>query len=557
MTELLVYIFKTLVIQALFYLFYRWVLKNSAQHTHNRIYLLTSLLLSFVIPFIKLPSLSSRILSEQTEMINWLSEPVINTPQFLIVPDSGNELSIFNYLIPALIGTVTIFLLLRSTLYLLAIHKLKRTSEPICKRWFTIYKTSQKHPFSFFSNVFIPKTLFGTFAFRPVLMHECVHVRLLHSVDRLILDFLVSLFWFNPFIYLYRNALIEIHEFQADEAVIHKYKNPIAYQEILFSQLQTPEYSGMVSHFNFSMIKRRIVMMNKKQKKSGWIYGLTLPLTLTIVFAFSNKQISPIDRELNMIIGPLSPIHENLPEWFLPENEPSIFPLQLTEKVKVTSMFGNRKDSFNNKEQWHRGIDLATPVGNPVLATADGIVTEAKENGKWGYRVIIQHDDDFTTSYSHLSEIKVIEGQKVLKGDRIALSGNSGASTAPHLHYEVIKAGKPVDPKDYITNYKFLKVIDEVKVPVPEENQIPNKPQEPLRVPSPAGKPQDVIEIAPDIPQPEEIIEIKPAERAPKIIEESTVVDQKIKGNKNAVIVKAKEKQKDKQKNKVKQKVKE
>ena len=92
-------------------------------------------------------------------------------------------------------------------------------------------------------------------------------------------------------------------------------------------------------------------------------------------------------------------------------------------------------------------------MGTPVYATADGIIlkTESKETG-YGNRIIIKHDDQFESDYAHLSEFYVIENQQVKKGELIGLTGNSGASTLPHLHYEVRKNGKSVDPEEYLTS---------------------------------------------------------------------------------------------------------
>ncbi len=98
----------------------------------------------------------------------------------------------------------------------------------------------------------------------------------------------------------------------------------------------------------------------------------------------------------------------------------------------------------------HNGVDFTVPEGSRIFATADGTVTEAtRRSSTSGLTVTIDHGNGYQTRYGHLSEISVKKGQKVNRGDIIALSGNSGLSLAPHLHYEVIRDGKPVDPIDY------------------------------------------------------------------------------------------------------------
>jgi len=127
---------------------------------------------------------------------------------------------------------------------------------------------------------------------------------------------------------------------------------------------------------------------------------------------------------------------------------PDISPLK--GKTKVTSGYGQRVHPVLKKKILHRGIDFKAPLGTPIVATADGTVSFAKEEKLYGLKVVIQHDGQYKSLYAHLSEIKVKSGDKVKKGTVIGLVGNSGASTAPHLHYEVIKDDKAVNPSDYL-----------------------------------------------------------------------------------------------------------
>jgi murein DD-endopeptidase MepM/ murein hydrolase activator NlpD len=109
---------------------------------------------------------------------------------------------------------------------------------------------------------------------------------------------------------------------------------------------------------------------------------------------------------------------------------------------------------MDDEDSYHPGIDIAVAVGTPVLATASGKVSFAGEDSTYGLMVIIDHEDSLQTVYGHNSELLVEEGNDVLVGGRIALSGNTGVSTAPHLHYEIRDHGIPVNPLIYISNYE-------------------------------------------------------------------------------------------------------
>ena len=484
MNELIIYILKVLAIHGLLYLFYRLVLRNTGHHAFNRGFLLIALFAAFIIPLIEIPVPQPEHVSDEISVIMWFSEPAAGIEEFELVPVEGKNASNHWYLVPWLYALIALTLMARSVFYLSVLAKIKRRSEYIKKRWFKLFKISHDRPFSFFSNVFMPKSIFGTDAFDQILAHECEHVRQLHSIDRLIMDFVVSLFWFNPFIYLYRNALIEIHEFQADEVVLNRFKDPVGYQEILFSQLQTAQYSGLVSHFNFSMIKKRIVMMNKERKMSGWVYVLTIPVTLMVVFAFSSKEamepLNDVGDEIASMIGPESGLdwpdlnlsepqleassEPNEPKGVAQENVPEILPLKSTEKVRMTSGFGMRMHPIHKVRKPHKGMDFSCPMGTEVIATADGKITAVKmyKDG-YGKLIAISHGT-YQTRYAQLSEFKVKEGDMVKKGDVIGLSGSSGMSTAPHLHYEVLEGDKHVDPAKFIKDYNFKASIEAEQV---------------------------------------------------------------------------------------------
>ncbi|MFH2035064.1 MAG: M23 family metallopeptidase [Candidatus Zixiibacteriota bacterium] len=106
---------------------------------------------------------------------------------------------------------------------------------------------------------------------------------------------------------------------------------------------------------------------------------------------------------------------------------------------------------IDDEDEYHPGVDIAAAVGTPVLATASGKVAFAGEDSTYGLMIILDHDDSISTVYGHNSELLVEKGNDVLVGGRIALSGNTGISSAPHLHYEIRENNIPVNPLKYIS----------------------------------------------------------------------------------------------------------
>jgi murein DD-endopeptidase MepM/ murein hydrolase activator NlpD len=127
-------------------------------------------------------------------------------------------------------------------------------------------------------------------------------------------------------------------------------------------------------------------------------------------------------------------------------------PLGLPTKGRVTSWYGKRKDPLNGKSAHHSGIDFRGKKGDPVIATGEGKIVFAGSNGGFGKFVKIDHGNGYVTSFAHLHNYHVKKGDYVTRGQVIGLVGNSGRSTGPHLHYEILKKGKTVNPS------KFMKV---------------------------------------------------------------------------------------------------
>ncbi|AFV00698.1 M23 family metallopeptidase [Simiduia agarivorans] len=116
----------------------------------------------------------------------------------------------------------------------------------------------------------------------------------------------------------------------------------------------------------------------------------------------------------------------------------------------MSSRFGRRTDPFTGRVAWHSGVDFAGKMGSDIISVAAGVVTWASQRQGYGYLVEINHGNGFSTRYAHNSELKVKVGDIVKKGQVIALMGTSGRSTGPHVHFEVYKHGRAVDPAAYI-----------------------------------------------------------------------------------------------------------
>jgi len=133
-------------------------------------------------------------------------------------------------------------------------------------------------------------------------------------------------------------------------------------------------------------------------------------------------------------------------------NSVAFTPMGYPRLSSITSVFGYRSDPFDSENaEYHPGIDFKGAKGDPVHVTADGKVVFTGWKGGYGNCIIVQHKNDFQTLYGHLSHINVQDGQSVGTGDVIGKVGSTGRSTGTHLHYEVRKGGKPINPVKFLS----------------------------------------------------------------------------------------------------------
>ncbi|HRP97714.1 MAG TPA: M23 family metallopeptidase [Rhodocyclaceae bacterium] len=126
---------------------------------------------------------------------------------------------------------------------------------------------------------------------------------------------------------------------------------------------------------------------------------------------------------------------------------------QPVDGFSITSGFGNRSDPFTRRRAFHSGVDFPAPKGTPIHASAGGRVIFAGRRSQYGYTVEIDHGGGLATRYAHASKLLVKRGQVVMPGDQIALVGSTGRSTGPHLHFEILKDGRFVDPSVYLARF--------------------------------------------------------------------------------------------------------
>ena len=301
----LIYILKSAVCLSLFYLFYRLLLSKETFHRFNRIALLGILFLSLLIPFIEVTT------AHQTE----LSQTVLTVEQLLMMAEAMDpaevsvaqpeELSISWVQVLLLFYLVGIIFFACRNLYslsrlLLLIKSGKRERLKGGVRLIVLER--EVAPFSWMRYIVISRKDLEEDG-REILIHEMAHIQNRHSIDLLVADICIFFQWFNPGIWLLKQELQNIHEYEADETVINEGIDAKDYQLLLIKKAVGTRLYSMANSFNHSKLKKRITMM-LKEKSNPWArlkYLYVLPLAAIAVTAFARPEISEKMEEISAV----------------------------------------------------------------------------------------------------------------------------------------------------------------------------------------------------------------------------------------------------------------
>ena len=448
MEQIITYFIKVNLAIIILYSLYWLLIRNDKNFQVNRLYLLSALLFAFVLPFISVPVEYEALANiNQFQFVGDTLDYADFSNTAMLATDSSSTGFNLQILLSSIYLLVVVFLLFRFSIEIIRITKKILAYDKIKEGCFTIVVNKAfTSSFSFLHYIFVEKFP-GVNSL--VIEHEKVHARQLHTIDLFIIQISSALLWINPFMYLLKKELIAQHEFLADSGVLQNSKNQVDYMTQIFVQAYNSFNNSLVSKFNYSLTKKRLKMMKNIESKQKSVFKyLVLFIATGIIaglFAFTKSGNEDIANG-ELIAVPVLIKRIN--------NEPSIWPIE-KEMIERTTSYGMRVHPIFKYKKMHLGIDLCAERGTDIYATADGYVREVgytnypKNGYGYGNKIIIDHDKEYSTLYAHLLEYKVKKGDQVKKGDVIGYVGSTGLSTSPHLHYEVMKDGKNVDPADY------------------------------------------------------------------------------------------------------------
>ena len=382
-----IYLIKSSGLIALFYLAYHFMLRKETFFTSNRWFLLLGLFTSIVLPIV----VYTKIIWVKPTPVNydWSSLP-INT---IVDEDHTEEYFYLGLAIMYCIGTL--YLLTKFGFDFYSLNTVLKGKSIQQQADFKFIDTKENvAPFSYFNTIVYNSALYTTSELENIIEHEKVHSEQNHTVDVLISRLFCIVFWFNPFIWWYKKAILQNLEFIADNEATKKISDKKAYQFTLLKITTHENCVAITNHFYQSLIKKRIVMLNKNQSKkwNSWKYALVLPALIAFVLLFQIKTIAQekvSDKSAKELIKSdeksvqIYKVNKNTTDEELKEKSSN-----LKENYAIIATFSGIKRNSKNeltaiKVDLKKGKEMAEKIeikGNQAIKEF-GIIISKNENG--------------------------------------------------------------------------------------------------------------------------------------------------------------------------------
>lgn len=293
--------------------------------------------------------------------------------------------------------------------------------------------------------------------FRLVFAHELAHIRRRDCLRKLLITVCLCLYWWNPLVWLMVRLAGCDMELACDEAVLRTLGTDCrkAYALTLLDMAQRKqEAAPLCSGFARSSTEQRIRAVLRFRPIPGWVgicaaifFALSAGVLATQAASPAAPAPGPAPQEAPLRRAEAAPVREDIPITAAADTPAFVWPLEDADAA-VVNPFGVQEHPLLHTTSFHGGVDLAAEAGSSVLAAADGTVVSCENDEAYGYLLTLAHADGIQTRYGHLQEFLVQPGDTVAQGQVVALTGDTGWTTGPHLHLSVLRSGELVDPLD-------------------------------------------------------------------------------------------------------------
>lgn len=339
METVLLYFGKVILCSGVMFLYYKLSLKDKTFHHYNRFYLLSVMLISMLLPLVKVEDFTIEVSNDIYRLID--------TVQNFNNKNATHDYTYFRIIFSAL-GLVSFYFLGRFIYGIFRIHQLKGRFQKESFDGINFYHTNlSEAPFSYFKNLFWKNSIMlNSEVGKQILKHEMVHIEQKHSLDKILMEIITSVFWFNPFFHLIKKEISLIHEYLADKKAV-KQSDTKAFAQMLLASHFSGNQLPATSPFLSSNLKKRLKMLQKPKTKFGYARRIfALPVVFSVAFAYlvnaKNQEIKATNMEIEKAVSQIKKENRSVVK------KDTITPKSSENKVIVTPKVYNKAD--NNRE---------------------------------------------------------------------------------------------------------------------------------------------------------------------------------------------------------------
>lgn len=443
------YLIKMIIFSGVTFLYYRLSLKDKTFHHYNRFYLLSATVLSILLPFIKVDDFTVEVSNDLYLMMDRISN--FNTAKTIDHDD------IYFRIAFSVLGLVSLCFSVRLLYGILKIRQFKKTFPKESKKGISFYHTNlTEAPFSYFRSLFWKDTIvLNSEVGRQILKHEMVHIEQKHSYDKIFMETITALLWFNPFFHIIKKELSLIHEYLADKKAVRQSDTKAFAQMLLASHFSGTQWPA-ASPFLSSNLKKRLKMLQKPKTKFGYARRiLALPVVFTVAFAYlvnaKNQEIKATNRQIEKAVAQIGK-GEHI-------------------TIKNDTIVPDVKNSMPTPKVYKRSDN------DQRIADLSKKIQQKTEN----LQKIKPETDEY---YKNLEELGKLSGEL----GRIAISPNYLKSAM------VIKMnGKDININDYFKSKEWKDEVNHLKelnIEMPEMPEVKFDYPEPSQQPNTSGAPE-------------------------------------------------------------------
>lgn len=372
MEAILLYFGKTILCSGVTFLYYQLSLKDKTFHHYNRFYLLGAIVISLLLPLIRIDDFTIEVNNDMYMLLDKIQN--FNTEKNI---DSGN---LYFNIIFSTLGLVSLYFLGKLLYGIFKIQQFKNQFQKESFDGINFYRTDlTEAPFSYFKNLFWKNTItLHSDIGKQILKHEMVHIEQKHSFDKIFIEIITSVFWFNPFFHLIKREINLIHEYLADKKAV-KQSDTKAFAQMLLASHFSGTQLPVTSPFLSSNLKKRLKMLQKPKTKFGYARRIfALPVVFSLAFAYlvnaKNREIEETNLSIKKVVSEIKK-DTIRPERSRQEKIAELKSLSPGDHQKITDL----EKKIKEKEKEMKGLDPESDLFSDKIEEISNLASEIGE----------------------------------------------------------------------------------------------------------------------------------------------------------------------------------